>query len=327
VFAQRVLQVSPDQVLARDLRSAPPTLGGHLFVLPLRPGGKDIGGGEVPSHHTDVADHFHSRMLIVGSCTGCVVATKPPGWSHEIFCTAVQRHHGHQALTSLYKVQPLTQGLVVFAPLGSPTVHYHITMFLLLGLRKIAVDAVPLLNTTSFSKYRLRVVHALPEGMLIPSTEVVVVEAVCSSNATHGPAGSLYELTMDLALEGWGYVGDAANVADEKRMDNELLGGRRSAAALSLDNGLEGRSLFLLREVVVAIPPNNATHLKPVTPDDAEAQDDNAHVLRRTHRLHIEIPIPRWWGELGLVLSAASGDSSANDGDEEDLGDVWSSDM
>jgi hypothetical protein len=330
VFAQRVLQVAPQQVLARDLRSAPPKLGGHLFVLPLRPGGRDSGGGEVPSRHADAAaDHFHSRMLIVGSCTGCVVATKPPGWSHEIFCTAVQRHHGHQALTSLYKIQPLTQGLVVFAPLGSPTVHYHTTMFLLLGLRKIAVDAVPLLNTASFSKYRMRVVHALPEGMLIPSSEVVVVEAVCSSNATHGPAGSLYDVTMDLALEGWGYVGDAANVADEKRMDHELLGGRRSAAALSLDNVLEGRPLLLLREVVVAIPPNNATHLIPVTRDDAteEAQDDSALVLGRTHRLHIEIPIPRWWGELGLVLSAASGDSGADEADEEHVGDVWSSEM
>ncbi|CUI12363.1 Hypothetical protein, putative [Bodo saltans] len=328
MFAQRVLQIAPQQVLAKDARESSPAVGKHMFLLPLRTGGNDTGGGEEPSLHGDVADHFQSRMLIVGACSGCVVASKPPGWSHETFCSAVQRQFHHQGLSSLYKIQPLTQGLVVFAPVGSPTVHYHLTMFLLLGLRKIVVDAVPLLKTTAYSKYNARVVHALPEGILVPSSEVVIVEVQCSSNAAHGPAGSFYDLTMDFALEGWGFVGDAANEKDETHMDEELQGGRRSASSLSTETGLEGRSLFLLREIVVVIPDGaqvggSAPLSTPQTSLDSATSEVVDLATSRTKKLQVDIPIPHWWTELGLIVPVDASTSVSNAEDEFNMdGDV-----
>lgn len=285
-FAEHILQVSPHQLLAKDVRclaSRPPEIGDPLRIVPLTV------SDELP------LPFAAQNAFVVSSSSGAVLAAKPAGWAMERFSVFAQMQCVTRALVPLYKLQPLAQGIVVLVPLDAPKVRYHVTIFILLGLRRIVADAVALTSTKCYSKYSLRLVHAVDEGLLLSSSEVVVVEAVCQSNTTHGPPGTLYDLSMDLALEGWGYCGDAGNAHDERAMDHSIKGGAREASSRSEDAPLDGRALFLVREVIVRMPRGDGT---------------SARVLSA------EIPVPKWWHEIGL-LEADEGPPERTDQSEE----------
>lgn len=224
-----------------------------------------------------------STLAVVADCLCYSVCVKPAGVdSHMCANLLALERKARLGMVPLFQLPVPSEGLMVCVSPHVARAFVSCTMYVLLGLRRIEEQARCVSLCRFFATYRMSPLTVVDAGTVLPLSEIVVVEAVCESDGS-GAAGTLYTLTMDLALEGWGYCGDPGNTFAETTMDGKAY-----------DTERETRALFFLRELHLVAP-----------------LWENGLGRRSTR---FEVGVPDWWASDGF-LPAELIDTSGGDDD------------